>query len=81
MIPLGSLYTWGDHPAGLGWKLKNPDDLLSLDVPNTEKPYAIPQRIDHFDNNVSKVAMGPYHTAVITSMFNTTLTSFHLWNI
>eukprot|EP01016_Furgasonia_blochmanni_P055157 TRINITY_DN9180_c0_g2_i3.p1 TRINITY_DN9180_c0_g2~~TRINITY_DN9180_c0_g2_i3.p1 ORF type:complete len:449 (-),score=135.74 TRINITY_DN9180_c0_g2_i3:261-1607(-) len=63
----GSLYTWGDHPAGLGWKIKNPDDLLSHDVPNAEKPFGIPQRVDHFDNNVAKVAMGPYHTAVITT--------------
>lgn len=52
----GNLYTWGSHTTGLGYE-----------VPKTTPKVSSPIRIDFFDNNVVKVAMGPSHTAVITT--------------
>nr|8BQS_DL Chain DL, Chromosome condensation regulator RCC1 repeat protein,Chromosome condensation regulator RCC1 repeat protein,Chromosome condensation regulator RCC1 repeat protein,chain 150 [Tetrahymena thermophila SB210]8BQS_Dl Chain Dl, Chromosome condensation regulator RCC1 repeat protein,Chromosome condensation regulator RCC1 repeat protein,Chromosome condensation regulator RCC1 repeat protein,chain 150 [Tetrahymena thermophila SB210]8GYM_BP Chain BP, Chromosome condensation regulator RCC1 repeat len=47
----GNLYTWGQYASGTGF----------------ETASAVPRKVDYFSGNVSKVAMGPYHTAVITN--------------
>lgn len=52
----GNLYTWGQIPAGLGYVVKNTAD----DINN-------PKKIEGFEGNVSKVAMGPRQTAVVTN--------------
>lgn len=52
----GNLYTWGDRSAGLG-----------LESISGSEETRSPQRVEGFQNNVVKVAMGPSHTAVITT--------------
>lgn len=52
----GNLYTWGTIPAGLG----NP-------IANTNPWVNSPNQVLEFENNVSKVSMGPSHTAVLTT--------------
>lgn len=52
----GNLYTWGSHPVALGYE-----------VPKTTPKVSSPTLVDFFRNNVVKVAMGPAHTAVITT--------------
>jgi len=52
---LGSLYTWGSYCAGTGFNTSNEDPAIN-----------IPRRVEEFENNVSKVVTGRYHTAVIT---------------
>nr|8B6H_DL Chain DL, COXBP,Chromosome condensation regulator RCC1 repeat protein,Chromosome condensation regulator RCC1 repeat protein [Tetrahymena thermophila SB210]8B6H_Dl Chain Dl, COXBP,Chromosome condensation regulator RCC1 repeat protein,Chromosome condensation regulator RCC1 repeat protein [Tetrahymena thermophila SB210] len=51
LSPSGNLYTWGQYASGTGF----------------ETASAVPRKVDYFSGNVSKVAMGPYHTAVITN--------------
>jgi hypothetical protein len=52
---LGNLYTWGAIPAGLGYKVSPYSEEMS-----------VPKLIQEFNGNVSKVSMGPHHTAVVT---------------
>jgi len=51
----GNLYTWGAIPAGLGYKVSPYSEEMS-----------VPKLIQEFNGNVSKVSMGPHHTAVVT---------------
>lgn len=51
----GNLYTWGSFSSGTGFS------ELSID-PIIHKP----RRLTQFSSNVSKVAMGQWHSAIIT---------------
>jgi len=51
----GNLYTWGSIPAGLGSRVSAvTDDIMT------------PRLIEEFHGNVTKVSMGPQHSAAIT---------------
>jgi len=52
----GNLYTWGNRSAGLG-----------LSFTSTSSVIETPHKVEGFDNNVVKVAMGHSHTAVVTT--------------
>jgi len=52
----GNLYTWGTRSAGLG-----------LSFTSTSNVIETPHRVEEFNNNVARVAMGHSHTAVVTS--------------
>jgi len=55
LILKGNLYTWGSIPAGLGSRVSAvTDDIMT------------PRLIEEFHGNVTKVSMGPQHSAAIT---------------
>jgi alpha-tubulin suppressor-like RCC1 family protein len=52
----GNLYTWGARSAGLG-----------LSITSTSSVIETPHRVEEFNNNVARVAMGHSHSAVVTT--------------
>jgi alpha-tubulin suppressor-like RCC1 family protein len=52
----GNLYTWGTRSAGLG-----------LSITSTSSVIETPHRVEEFNNNVARVAMGHSHSAVVTT--------------
>lgn len=52
----GNLYTWGKIPSGTGFSELSTDPILRT-----------PRKLGQFPSNVAKVAMGPWHSAIITS--------------
>ena len=52
----GNLYTWGEYSSGTGFSEPSTDPLINS-----------PRRVPDFNSNVSKVSMGRWHTAVITT--------------
>jgi RCC1 and BTB domain-containing protein len=51
----GVLYTWGQFPLSLGYN-----------APNDTVDTSLPHQIEEFGNSVTKVSMGPHHTAILT---------------
>ena len=52
----GNLYTWGTYPSGTGFSELSSDPVIRK-----------PRRVTQFSSNVTKVAMGKWHSAIITS--------------
>lgn len=52
----GNLYTWGTRSAGLGLSFTSTSTVLET-----------PHRVEGFNNNVARVAMGHSHSAVVTT--------------
>lgn len=52
----GNVYTWGKFSSGTGFSEYSSDPVLS-------KPRPLP----HFESNVTKVSMGQWHSAMITT--------------
>lgn len=51
----GNLYTWGTNLGSLGYHTDKIAD-----------PILTPHKVEAFNNNVVKISMGQYHSAVVT---------------